>query len=243
MLMAQGAAQVLPSSLPTALILAGAKRRAAVCWVRQVEQQCRAALPRRCSVFLATDSEEVRRVRCAHAFASFVLDVGASPSSEQRATAHVPSRFDWTKHDAACHAHNIMSSQRGHSPGRPSLTGLSQARTQSRAGCTPSEACSFVIHACGVQPCKDCHFNSTTLSFGAQAVMALGPCLAAALRCPCRRATTSARTARCARACVSASPLTGLVFISSANPNALRFSDGHDAPHSFQSRASHRLQT
>jgi len=35
-------------------------RRATICWVRQVEQQCRAVLPRRCSVFVASDSEEVR---------------------------------------------------------------------------------------------------------------------------------------------------------------------------------------
>ena len=36
------------------------QRRATICWVRAVEQQCRAVLPRRCSVFLASDSEEVR---------------------------------------------------------------------------------------------------------------------------------------------------------------------------------------
>ena len=50
-----------PSSVPSpGPDLADAMRRATICWVRQVEQQCRAVLPRRCTVFLATDSEEVR---------------------------------------------------------------------------------------------------------------------------------------------------------------------------------------
>ena len=33
--------------------------RAAVCWVRQVQRQCRAVAPRPCACFLATDSDEV----------------------------------------------------------------------------------------------------------------------------------------------------------------------------------------
>ena len=34
-------------------------RRAAICWVRQVQRQCKAVAPRPCAAFLATDSDEV----------------------------------------------------------------------------------------------------------------------------------------------------------------------------------------
>jgi len=52
----------LPNRWCAERVLAAVRRRATICWVRQVEQQCRAVLPRRCSVFLASDSEEVNAI-------------------------------------------------------------------------------------------------------------------------------------------------------------------------------------